>query len=159
MAGSDMPRWDVYPIRNRAKGKLPVAALWGVAPTDLVNVTDGDFDTVTGTGSTVLGAAGQLGRILIDLGAVYNVHLRGKFGLWSTAGNITLFWQYSEDAITYRYTSWVSHPIAYGQAAEYVMFSLTDFVRARYLQIVFSGTVAMTGNVKIYEVQAIDLGI
>lgn len=150
---------DVYPVKNRAKGKLPVATTWDVNPTNLANATDGDFDTVTGTGSRVLGAGGNLGFLTIDLGAVYNVFLRGKFGMWSTVGNVFSYFLTSDDGVTYRQTSWYFVSRVLAQIAEYVSFTYVVFARARYIQVLFSGDVAMTGYVKIYELQAIDFGI
>lgn len=155
-----MPKFhDLYPIVNRAKGKLPVATVWDTDPTALANATDGDFDTVTGTGSKVVVGAAELGRITIDLGAVYNVHLRGKFGMWSTAGNVSFVIFYSDDDVTYRYTTWLVPSTAIAQVAEYILFNQIEFARARYIRVTFLSNVAMTGYVKIYEVQAIDLGI
>lgn len=160
MASSDMPRWDVYPIRNRAKGRLPVAATWDVNPTNLANATDGDFDTVTGTGSKAILGIAELGRITMDLGAAYSVNVRAKLGMWSTAGNVYVTLYYSVDNIAW-YNAFMGGAFTQvvGNVAEYIVGCNLQFVRARYIRLQFVGSVAQTGYVKIYEVQAIDLGI
>jgi len=159
MAVSDMPRWDVYPIKNRARGRLPVASIFDVNPTNLANATDGDFNTVTGTGNKTIVGVATLGRVAIDLGGIYNVHLRVKCGLWSTAGTVDAYSWGSTDNVTYYRISWKSLLQVIGQIAEYIIHNQIEFVRARYLYMDFVGQAAMTGYVKIYEIQAIDLGI
>jgi len=153
---SDLPLTDIFPFRNRARGITPIASGWDTAPTNLENITDGDFDTATGIGSTTLPSNGWLGNIDIDLGAIYNLEVRGKFGLWSDAGDIQVFVYHSTDGITYYFNTHQAIAQTIGVTSEEIRHSQVEFVRTRYLRIRFYGTAAMTGNVKIYEIEAIE---
>lgn len=131
---------------------------WGVAPTNLEHCTDGDWDTPTGTGTTILGGAGTIGRLNMDLLEVRNVLVRFKVGLWSSAGTITVFIAYSNDGVTY-YNASGSLCTSVTVAAEEIKFNQVEFVRARYIRLSFLLSAAATANVKIYEWEAIALGM
>jgi len=144
------------PHHNRAKGIAPTTTGFDTAPTNLGNVVDEDWASVTGTGTTTLTAAGVLGRVVFDLGDVYNVMIIGKFGLWSSANRIDLYVHYSDDGVTYiPIGERLGNVISTTESVEYIMI---PFIRARYFRIQFNGSGAMDGNVKIYEIMALDLG-
>jgi len=148
---------DKPPI-NRLRGVIPTADTFDTNPSNLERCTDGDWNNPTGTGTKTTVAAGNIGRLFFDLGRVYNFHLRLKVGMWRDAGSLHLYIYHSEDGVTYRAAS--ERPIATSAAAaEQIRFCHIEFVRTRYLRLDFYGTVAMTGNVKIYEVEALDLGL
>lgn len=155
---SDLPKFDIWPIKNRLKGVVPTQTVWGTAPTNLERVTDGDWASVTGTGTTIMGGAGNFGYLQFDMGAAYKVTVRGKMGLWATGPTlISTHLQYSDDGITWREMggAWMYAT----SLAEYVIFSFELLAYARYLQIRFYVAGAATANAKIYEVEAVDIGL
>lgn len=67
-----------FTLQNTIKGVAPVASFWDVDPTNLANATDGDVNTVTGTGTSVnKGAFNDYGVLSFDLGST----VRLGFGL------------------------------------------------------------------------------
>ena len=155
---SDVVFSDLYPVKNRVKGIIPTASGWGTPPDHLERCTDLDWDTPTGTGSTTLSAAADYGFIDFDMGAEYKVMLRAKIGIWSTANNTylnlgvwnpaTSSWQYSGYALFY-----------WGSTTEMIAFIFVPFFKAQKFRIRFYCSGAATAYARIYEVQAIDLGL
>lgn len=145
---------DFIPV-NRAAGVTPTVTGFGTDPTNLANTTDGDWTTVTGTGQTVVGGSALIGTIDFDLGAVYTVLVTAKFGLWCSAGQLVSDLWHSTDGNT-----WVqctqTNIVIVGVAAEAIRFPLVVGIRSRYFRFAFYSTQACTGNVKIYEVQAVE---
>lgn len=149
---------DKRTIINRLRGIIPTTSVWGVTPTNLERCTDGDWDTPTGTGTTIMGAAGALGILDFDMGAVYNVLLRLKVGMWMTASNIRVI-SYYWDGAAWQYT-WGDYNLCLGwEVAEGIKFNVVPFARTSRIRLQFYAIGAMTGNVRVYEVEAIDIGI
>ncbi len=146
----------VFP-RNVLRGLIPTASVWGTDPTDLQNTTDGNFATVTGTGSKIMAGAGYYGYLTWDLGRIATVAVAARLGLWSTAGTGTCYLNSSDDNFTYRLSG------AYGEsvtsAAEVIRETITKIVTGRYIQITFAVSAAATAYAKIYEVAAWELAI
>jgi len=150
--GSRLPR---VVLTNRALGRPPTAVGWDTPPSNLERAVDGDWDTATGTGSTTLGAAGNLGMLEFDLGEVYNIMLVMKLGLWVDTSYIRVFVDHSPDGVT-----WITSPIMIsgtGATSESIQYNSMFFLRARYFRVRFYGYAAMTGYVKVYEIQAYEL--
>ena len=155
---SDLVFSDLYPVKNRLKGIIPTASSWDTPPDHLERCTDLDWDTPTGTGSKTLSASGDYGYLDFDMGAEYKVMLRGKVGIWSTAGSVYLIlniwdtvsggWSNQPYAICYKTTT-----------SEVITPWITHNFKAQKLRLEFYCNAAATCYAKIYEVQAIDLGL
>lgn len=145
------------PPSNKLQGLLGVAdATWGVAPNGLANVTDGNRDTYSGTGTKTVSGAGNLGYITFDLGSVKTILVGGKFGIWSTANGITCFLQVSNTDSNYRTTATLINGST--NTSEAVIEATPAIVTTRYLKLRFYASGAMDANVKLYELGAWDLG-
>ena len=150
---------------NRLAGVLGVASVWGVNPTNLAFCTDGNWLNMTGLGSKVVAAGTEAGRIVFDMGAVYNVHLRMKIQIGNNivAGdNAYLKCNCSEDNITYvpaetsgnnLLTTWMPNTTK--------TIFVNAFVRGRYIQLIWLASTASGGTIfgAVWEIEAIDLGI
>jgi len=133
----------------------PTAAGWGTAPTNLINCVDGNWTTVTGTGTNTT-ANGIVGNLTWDMGAVYGVQLRAKLGLWSSTGYMNAIWYWSLDGITFYATSGLV-AASYTSTSEYVLFNQIEYTLARYMRLSITETgSSATCNVKFYECQAWD---
>lgn len=149
-------------LNNVLKGKLGIASVWDTDPTDLVNMTDGNITTVTGTGTKAILAAGDIGIVTFDLGSIKTVLVGARVGLWRSAGTIYIGVEVSDDNI-----NWIAYMVgtvglysqASGAAAEALRQLLTTIVTGRYIRLRVYLNAAGTGNVKIYEVMAWELTI
>jgi len=150
-----MVEMGVPRVINRALGITPTVAGFGTDPTNLGNVTDNDWTTVTGTGSTTLGAGGDIGYLNFDLGAVRTVLVNAKVGVWRDAGTMNLYWYWSTDGIAWKHTNHVVIGST-TSAVEEIIWPLLGMLRTRYFRLRFYLSAAGTGNVKIYEVQALE---
>jgi hypothetical protein len=146
----------VFTLQNLVKGVLPVASSFDIPPTNLANVTDGNVNTVTGTGtSTGKGAFGTYGIISFDLGSVRNVLIGGKVGLWSTIGTSEVFVQASTDHVNYYPTDPLL--IKFSNVEEIGWLSSSNVV-GRYIEFVLISDSNTTVNMKIYQLMVYDLG-
>jgi hypothetical protein len=147
---------------NRIAGKTPVASVWDTNPTNLANSTDGDWTTSTGTGTKSMTAAGVFGQLVWDMGATYNVQVRGLVGIGhSTGGSVTIFVDFSTDNLNWTKAAqyygqclieWINTTIAYNLGP---VFGRGRYVRLRW-NCADAGT--YTGSGYVTELQAIDLG-
>jgi hypothetical protein len=160
---SDHVHNRVYPI-DRLAGVLGVASVWTVNPTNLERCTDGNWGNMTGEGSKAVAGWTEAGRIVFDMGAVYNVFVRAKVRLRNNivAGdNVVFNLSGSEDGIIYYQNLTGGN----ATATRYVINSFGDiyiegFVRGRYLRLSWESNVnAGTIGGAVWEIQAIDLGI
>jgi len=142
---------------NRLRDITPTVSDWGTDPTNLGNITDNDWDTVTGTGSTILGGAGIVGRVMFDMGAEYTVLVGGKIGMWSTANEMRLYFYWSLDGVTWNPMMGGGNIVmAETVAAESLSTWASVYVRTRHIRLQFYCSGAATANAKLYEVQAIE---
>ncbi len=144
-------------LNNILKGKLGVASGWGTAPTNLENATDGNVDTVTGEGSTVLAAAGYYGNVTFDLGIRKNVMVSAWVGTRSTAGTISVYLAHSPDN-----TTWYQNYYGMAQTLntpEQITSPNMQFVSDRYIRLRFYVNAACTAYARLYEVAAWELVI
>ena len=149
-------------LNNVLKGKLGVASVWDTNPTNLINMTDGNVTTVTGTGTKVIIAAGDIGIVTFDLGSIKTVMVGARVGLWRSAGTIYIGVEVSDDNINwivYMIVTVGSYSQAASTAAESVRQLLTTIVTGRYVRMRAYLNGAGTGNVKFYEVMAWELTI
>ena len=142
---------------NILRGIVPVASIWDTDPTDLENCTDGNVNTVTGTGSNVMAAAGTYGNIIFDLGSVKTVLVGIRAGIWSTASNTLVYIAASDDNITYRENT--TSIINKATVVELVSDSHSAILTGRYVRTRFYLTGIGTAYAKIYEVAAWELTI
>ena len=140
---------------NALRGILGVASGWGTDPTNLANATDGDIDTVTGTGNKIMAGAGTCGYIKFDLGSVKTALVGGKIAIWSTAGTIYMYIDQSVDDITW----YLSGQPVLGRvvADENIAPPPPVLVTMRYFRLRFYVNAASTIYAKIYEVMAWEL--
>ena len=144
-------------LNNILKGKLGVASIWDTDPTNLERATDGDIDTVTGTGSKVMDAVGNYGVLTFDLGSIKTVLLGARVALWSTNAGTYIYAASSDDNITYRENHLA---IMYkSTVAELVMETNPVILTGRYIRIRFSVNAIATAYAKIYEVMGWELTI
>jgi len=147
---SDLPHF-----RNRAKGIVPTVSGWDTPPDNLQNVTDEDWNTSSGAGVTTIPGTGDFGFVYLDLGAVYDVMLLVKVGAWTDTSYVRCYTIFSQDGVNWLYSSLV--PILDCMAtSEEIKYGIA-FIRARYVGLRFRGYTAMTANIKIYEIAAIDV--
>lgn len=137
---------------NIFRGITPIAALFTTNPTTLSNTTDGDFSTVTGTGTKVMAAGGSWGTLTYDLGSVKTVLMGARVGLWTSASSCYIFFESSNDNITWTATGIEDSVIQTLAAAEQISDSLSQILTGRYLRLRFHTYAAATCNCKIYEV-------
>ena len=144
------------PLINAARGILPVATLWGTAPTNLINATDENTNTVTGTGVSVVGSATTIGRLDLTFptNAIYLVGI--KVGIWSTVGNITLKYESAPDGTTLQDAG--PSLISRTSTTEAVVNTAPFLFSGKQLGIRFASSGAMTASVKIYEIWSYKIG-
>jgi len=148
---------DLRLFINRAKGITPTAVGWDTPPTDLPKATDEDFETSTGPGTTTIAAATRLGEIRLDFGRAYPVLFFAKLGMWRDAARIEVYMGYSVDGVTWYHIRGGMYDCLSFASTEEIVYTPVLFVKARYIRLYFYGTGAMTGNVKIYEIMALDI--
>lgn len=153
-----------FHVYNRAAGIVPVAATWNVNPANLANSTDGDYATVTGNGSKVLGAAGYFGQLTWDLGAIYKIMVRGLIGLGNnfSGDDCVIFLSGSNDGATYTPVGlmydgevareWIGNTVLNRWIGDH-------FMRCRYVRLIWRGMAAGTWYGNVTELEAIDLGV
>jgi len=149
---------------NRLADVVPVASIWDVNPTNLEYCTDEDWGTVTGTGSKVLGSAGNVGRLIFDMGTVYKVLVRGLVGIgnnYATGADGFLFLAVSSDNVTYLNVGDLYSRAIHDWYANYTRncFFGHKFCRARYLRFTWYGNAGATWYGNVSEIEAIDLGL
>lgn len=160
---------DRYWVRARvltAFAPIPLATqIWlGKYPTNLVNIVDGNMSTVSGTGTVVLSVANLFGVLTFDLGAIRNIIVVGRFGLWSSASSIFVTVESSDDNITFRGTTAASaggYPflVTVTSSTERIAETLVNYANGRYIRLRFTGGAAATENARIYSVLAYELGL
>lgn len=144
---------------NALRGITPVSTIFTTAPTTLSNTTDGDFSTVTGTGSKAVTGAGNYGRLSFDMGSTKTVLMGARLGLWSSANASYAFFESSDDGSTWRPQGTEDSVCYNNTAAEVVSDSNTAILTGRYVSIRFWVSGTATGNAKIYEVYAFPLAV
>jgi len=157
---------DRYAIRFRvltAYAPIPVATqIWlGRYPTSLENITDGDMSTVSGQGTSVVAGAGAYGKLVFDLGSIKTVLVGARVGVWASAGSQYVWVQSSDDGTTYKgFESSANSMMGSLSSSEIIMDSFNAGVHTgRYLRVTFYNNAAATGNAKIYEIMAYELGV
>lgn len=131
-----------------------MAAGWGIAPTDLANLTDGDLTTVTGEGSTVKVAAGDIGTITWDLGSIMTVLFGGRLGIRTTASWIDVYAESSDDNIAWRTQGSENFIHAHNSNVEKVSDTYSVILTGRYIRLRAYVANAATGSFKGYEAMA-----
>jgi hypothetical protein len=151
---------------DRLAGVLGTQSGWNTAPTNLANMTDGDWTTATGLGvnTNVTTYAWAAGYIKFDMGAIYNVMLQMLITIGSTyAGQQTSFIiQGSVDDSTW----YVMNPNGSGYTGgvfnnnNSVLAFYSLFTRARYLmlQVANNGGNTSTLSLGVTEIKALDFG-
>jgi len=146
---------------NRALGIAPTVANFTNPPANLANATDNNWAVGTTVGTTVLGAAGEIRRWLIDLGAVYNVEIRALILRGNNivgGGTDETILDGSEDNITfYQFDSGYSFFLWIANNTEWQF--IHGFLRARYIRLIHNGDAAGTWSAAIHEIQALDHGV
>lgn len=158
---SDGSNWVIVESnepKNILRGVVPTASGWGTAPTNLANCTDGDLSTVTGTGSKVMGGAGDYGYVVFDLGSVKTVLVGFRVGLWSTSNTASVYVDGSPDNVTFYSTTNVN--VSNASAVELISDATNcAILTCRYIRLRFNINGAATANAKIYEAMAYELSV
>lgn len=143
------------PLINVALGILPTASTFDTNPTNLDRITDGDFETVTGWGSKVVGSPSWIGYITIDLGSVKKLLMCARVGIYSTAGAIQVVQSCSDDGVNFRVLTADCNQTS---VTEVIVGTRAFFAYARYVRIgIYAGS-ACTGYARFYEILVFDLG-
>lgn len=143
-------------VINRLKGLTATLSNFTTDPTNLANITDEDWTTVSGTGVRICTSDGEKMWLRYDLTVVRTVLLVGKIGIWVSAGSIYLYFIYSLDG-----TNWYAvaeRPNAsFNSTSERVLFPFTNLVRSRYVGIYLQNDAATpTMRAKFYEFAALE---
>ena len=146
---------------NRLAGVVPTASVFDVDPTDLGKATDGNWLVGTGQGVKTIAANGNTGVLYFDMGAVYNVLLRGIIEFESDVGGLSALYLYSSyDALTWReYAGAYGTPgVCWLAVATKTPFDFgVPFVRARHIQLAsFGGNGAGTYKFGVVNLEAIE---
>lgn len=142
---------------NILRGIVPTASIWDTAPTNLANATDGDFATVTGTGSKAMSGAGTFGYITVDIGSVKTVLIGARIGIWSTAGNIYVNIDSSDDGVTYR--AYPNSIALRSSTSELIIDIISSIVNGRYIRFQFYTNAVCTANAKLYEIMGWEMRV
>lgn len=148
---------------NRLRGITPTATVWDTAPTTLSNTTDGNYATVTGTGSKNMGAAGDYGILVFDMGAVYTVLVGARAALYSAAGVTDLFIEGSDNNVTWRgntgFVGAVNASVYITKTTAIVTDVQPVLLNARYIRLrCHVNAAANTAKAEFYECFAYDMG-
>lgn len=148
--------------RNILRGITPTASTFDNNPTNLSNSTNGDYSDGTGTGNKVLGGAGVIGEIIFDLGTTKTVLLGGKIAMWSTANSTYAYAAASEDRTNYKSSSAQlgSNTATYESIGAATMDLTSTILTGSKIKLYFrlvGG--AGTGNIKLYEITAYEVGV
>jgi hypothetical protein len=126
-------------------------------PTDLDKATDGDLTTHTGTGSKTTTGPATLGTFIFDLGSVKTVLAGCYVGLWSDSGLISYYIDSSING-----TEWINGT-NFGYNGTLTSESIRDGTPSmcvgRYIRFRFKISAAGTGNVRLYNAMAYELGV
>ncbi len=146
-----VPQGTFYAIRqNVARGITPSVSIWDTPPDHLERVTDGDVDTVTGTGQTTLGAAGTAGIVKLDFPHPVTGFVVPYFGFWTDGVYCTVFIdQYVGGTLYYAVNDIVGSSATSEQRRAGLVSYLTDADSMR-LRFYLSG--AGTLYAKFYEI-------
>ena len=143
-------------VINRLKGLTATLYNFTTDPTNLANITDEDWTTVSGTGVRICSGANEIAQLHYDLGAVRTVLLVAKVGLWASTGTISFIFLFSLDGITWVTTSGLNQ-IQISGTSESVRYAQTVLVRARYIGArILNGTAGATMSAKFYEFAALE---
>jgi hypothetical protein len=130
------------------------------APANLEKATNNDFDDPVGTGIRTVEAAGNIGGFIFDLGSIKNVFFGLKCSVWSDGSTYICYLQGSNDGTNYKLNVALHPSIATN--SDGVTTSTMDvgnFVRGRYIRVFWRLAGAATGNVKLFEAFAHEIGI
>jgi len=149
---------DVSIPFNRARGKTPTFTLWDTNPSNPGNMTDNAYSTESGEGVKTAAAAGDIGTIVIDLGAAHPVLVIAKVNAHRVSGDgsISCYIEASDDGVNF-YSGGIGATSARFTDA-YTSLTPT-FLHARYFRLRFyaNPTVSSVYHVKVAEIQAIHL--
>lgn len=144
---------------DRLLGILGTQANWNTAPDNLAYCTDGDWSTVTGTAvdNAIAAYNNSDGYIMFDMGATYNVLVRGLVKIGGVEGQeyglvVTDATTSSQEISGAVVSKWV--------AAGTVNMYFDCFLRGRYVKLFARNHGGTQSNIylAVYEIQALDFG-
>jgi hypothetical protein len=151
---------NIRPTINRVAGILPTSTVFDTAPTNLANITDGDWTNETGEGiKSLAGKSGDIGDIFFDMGADYPVVIIGAVNGHRVSGDGMIGLQIAQsfDNSTWGFGNTVWGGITYDAYRIFAVF----FAYARYIRFNFySASVTVNPSVfhvKVAEVMALQL--
>jgi hypothetical protein len=140
------------PLVNSLKGLQPIFSGFDTNPSSPENITDGDLNTVTGTGIRVIGASTEFAHIeyTLPVKALYLVF--GKIGIWSSVGTFSIRLYSMPNDVTYQ---WSGTPIlTRTTTTEAVHNVLSSILSGDMIRFTCNSGAAGTYNIKIYELAA-----
>lgn len=141
---------------NRAKGITPTFNSWGVNPGNATAITDGNWMTSSGIGSSNVSTQGNLiGTVDLNLGAVYTVTVEARVGVYSNTSSVTAYW-YAYDGANWNQTSG-SGACQRTSTSEGYLDTQTETITAQYIRLAFvTGANSESASIEIFEIQALD---
>lgn len=143
-------------VTNRLKGLIPTLYNFTTDPTNLANVTDEDWTTVSGTGVRICTAGYEVVQIRYDLGSVRTVLLCAKVGIWATAGAVQVMFMHLVGFDWLLLSGW-QPAVTVGSTSEYVCYCASILVRERYIGLqILNPDAGVTNSIKLYEFAALE---
>jgi len=151
--------WVRFRVTDATAMNQPLATqIWlGRYPTSLANTTDGSMTTVSGTGTVLLGAAGDSGYLTYDLASSKRVLVSARVGVWSSANISKTVVGFSTDGTTFYEANLAVD--AYTSTTEIITDMYTRIGFGRYIRLRFNLSGGGTAFDKTYSVSAYEMGV
>lgn len=145
-------------LTNLLRGIQPTASVFNTNPTNLERCTDGNISTATGAGSKAVTGADTIGELIFNIGSIKTMMVSGKIELWSSANAMNVMVLSSEDGTNWRAATNSILTITVSSEG-YPKDSFFALVTGRYIRFRFYTSGTATGNVKIWQLFAHELGV
>lgn len=143
--------------RNVLLGITPTQDTFTTPPSNLSNITDGNPDTTTGTGTKTLSGGAVVGQLFLDVGSTKKIILTMKADIWSSANHVTGWVDFSTDGNTYKSNGLPIIDSNYNTQENSIKTSLAQYVQSRYIRIRFYAHGACDASVKIYDISGYEV--
>ena len=140
---------------NVVRGIVPSVLGWDTDPTNLANITDGNFTTKTGIGSKIQSAGWEGAYIYWDLATRKNCLIGIDCEMATSAGSVYVFAADSPDGTTWTWGADMLTVISIGSLSRKPAYS--HWVSQQFVGFVFTAGVTATIQVRIAEAWVIEL--
>jgi hypothetical protein len=150
---------SVLKLKDLARGVTLTPGTFD-ATSNLENATDGDNTTTTGDCYKVMSGSGNVGTFTIDLGSVKKVLISSKYAVWTTAGTITMYWDY-KNASGDSYTTYSLSQPTTTTSSEPAITAYREMpnpiITARYIQLRIGISTAATTHIKLADFSILEV--